>query len=462
MTDVAYPAGLHPPARMPVGGLESAGAALFLAIAVVTFGIGLAPANPSTATIAVLAAAALASAALVPAVERLRVTEALLRWVMSAGIIMASSIMAIVPVLPEPGYRALVIGSGLAGAAALHVGDRWRWPLAGSAFIGHLAAMWWMLAAIPAPPVDVILFQHDGAAALLRGEDPYGLRFPNLYYELPVDYYAPELLDGRELDFGFIYPPLSLLLAIPAYLVAGDVRFGTAAALTISGALIATTRPTTTALGAAMLVIFAPATQVVLYGGWTEPFVAMLLAMTVWFGVRHATSTPIWLGLLVAVKQYVAPILFLGLMLIPAILHPRGISRRLALLIPIVIPLATVLPFAIWDLGAVVHSLVGMHLVQPFRVDALSIPAQMSRWGFDPVSSVLGFALGLAALIGAILWLPRTMTGFSVATAGTLLVFFLFNKQAFLHYYVVVLIALACALAAIPSIRDPELRSTSS
>jgi hypothetical protein len=43
--------------------------------------------------------------------------------------------------------------------------------------------------------------------------------------------------------FGAPYPPLSLLLSSVAEVIAGDVRFAQLIAMTVAGALMASTRP---------------------------------------------------------------------------------------------------------------------------------------------------------------------------------------------------------------------------
>ena len=39
----------------------------------------------------------------------------------------------------------------------------------------------WLLRASPAPHIDVFVFQRDASAALLSGQNPYSMTFPNIY-----------------------------------------------------------------------------------------------------------------------------------------------------------------------------------------------------------------------------------------------------------------------------------------
>jgi hypothetical protein len=239
---------------------------------------------------------------------------------------------------------------------------------------------------------------------------------------------------------------LSLLLAVPGYAIAGDYRYGAAAALAIAALLIAATRPTRFAAGAALLLLFAPMTQQVLYWGWTDPFVIMLLAGTIHVAVRHAVTTPIGLGLLVASKQYMAPLVVLGAVLLRRVRHEVGPSAMVS--VPIIIAAVTIAPFLAWDAAAFLYSTVTVHLLQPFRIDSLSIPAAIARAGFPELPSVLAFVAAGGAFLFVLWRAVRTPSGFCVAAAVLLMVFFLFSKQAFYHYYFLTLAALACGLAA--------------
>jgi hypothetical protein len=417
-----------------------------MTVAIVLLGIGLVPLNPNVATVMVLAAFVVALVGLLVSRARAFVVDgSTLVRVMVAGIIVEGLVLASLPVFQEVGYRVSLVVLALVAAHATLVASRWRWAEVAFALGGHFLVTCWMLASTEVPPIDVILFQQEGSAALIRGVNPFDMRFENIYFGLGTDYYSPELLVGDELAFGFIYPPLSLLLAVPGYVIAGDYRYGAAAAITITVGLVALARPGRVATGAAMLILFAPVTQVVLYWGWTEPFVVVMLAATVFLAVRSSASSLVALGLLIAVKQYCAPILLIGFVLLRALRRSVGPVRML--LVPLGVALATAIPFAIWNLPALLHSTVTVHFIQPFRIDALAVPAQLARAGLEPTPAVLGFLLGVVALGLLVARVPRTVAGLSYATALTLMVFFLFSKQAFLHYYFFVLVALACGIA---------------
>ena len=363
----------------------------------------------------------------------------------------------------------------------------------------HLAMGIWVIRATPMPKVDVQVFQRDASAALLAGTNPYAITFPDVYDgKLPV--YGPGVAEGGRLKFGYPYPPLSLLLALPGHLL-GDFRYAHLLALTLAGGLIAYARPaererktkregnaelrrqrrglnvlvpviptaevdaaaaTARSAAAAALLLFTPRGFFLVEGGWTEPFAILMLAATVFAagrkGMRWAALLPVALGLLLACKQYVvllAPLVLLLPAALPASLPGvRRLNARGAMLLTLALLVAAAvsLPLVLWDVGAFMHSAVTLQFRQPFREDALSylVPWVAAGREMPPVWTCFA-AAGIAALLA--LWrCPRTPAGFAAGVAVVFFAFFATNKQAFVNYYAFVIAALCCALAATPGV----------
>src|SRR6185295_8463076 len=112
----------------------------------------------------------------------------------------------------------------------------------------------------------------------------------------------PGVSVGGRLQFGYPYPPLTLLLTTVAHLL-GDFRYAQLAAMTLAGGLLAFARPGRNALAAAALLLFTPRGFFVLEAGWTEPFAVLFLAATVFALCRAPRWAAIPLGLLLASKQ---------------------------------------------------------------------------------------------------------------------------------------------------------------
>jgi hypothetical protein len=332
----------------------------------------------------------------------------------------------------------------------------------------HLVLGVWILRATPAPGIDVYVFQRDACDALLRGVNPYAITFPDIY-DGKLDVYGPGVVINGRLQFGYPYLPLSLILALPGYLL-GDFRFAQLAAMTFAGALIVYARPrradsvggssivgiggpSARSVAAAAMLLFTPRGYFALEAGWTEPFASLMLAATVFAACRRGRgwsfACAVFFGLLLASKQYLA--LALPLVLLLPTPTVRG-GRYTFCAIAFVIAAVVTLPLATWDLGAFIHSTVTLQFKQPFRPDALSylVPLRETRGILAPTWIPFA-AAGVATLLA--LWrCPRTASGFACAVALVFLAFFATNKQAFCNYYVFVLAAMCCALSAIPGI----------
>lgn len=244
----------------------------------------------------------------------------------------------------------------------------------------HLKMGAWVIAHTPDPYIDVHVFQRDSLAALLAGRNPYAIDFPNLYGD-GTPFYGPGLTANGRALFGYIYPPINLLLALPGHLLAGDHRYSHLVAMTLTGALFAYMRPGVLGNVCAALYLFTPRSFYVLERGWTEPFVVLLLAATVFCACHLPRALPYLFGLFVSAKQYLVLVVPLYALLLPRPLPPWGaLGRRLGgdLLRAASVPVAITLAFFLWSPRGFYHSVVELQFLQPFRKDALSYSASIS------------------------------------------------------------------------------------
>jgi hypothetical protein len=346
-------------------------------------------------------------------------------------------------------FRAgLVLAAGSVGLAVCTCGTR-RTAGIVVMLVAHVLLGAWILRATPHPRVDVHTFQAQAGDALLRGENPYAITFADPNPATSGRFYAPGVSVNGRLQFGYPYPPLTLWMALPAHVLTGDFRWSQLAAMTTAGGLIAFTgRGAMSVLAAAML-LFTPRGFFVLEAGWTEPFVVLLLALTVFLAGRprlgQGLALPVALGLLLASKQY----LVLALPLLPLLW--RDLARAAAwktLAVATTVAGLVSLPLAVWNVPAFLHSAVALQFHQPFRPDALSFLVPASTPTARPPPTWFGFAAVLPVVLLCLRRCPRAPAGFALAVALAFLVFFAFSKQAFCNYYHFVLGGLCCALAS--------------
>ena len=349
----------------------------------------------------------------------------------------------------QPVFAVLLFGvlaCGLLAAVGLAERDplgRARVPLLVAV---HVVLGLYVVHVTPDPWIDVHLFHLESFKDLLSGRNPYGQMRPNIYRAFP--FYAPAVLtaDRAFVKVGFPYPPLQLLLALTAHLVAGDYRYIQTVALSASGLLVALARPTRLAAAAGALFLLTPRLFFVLEGSWTEPMVVFFLSLTLFCALRAPRLLPWALGGLLAIKQYTIVLLPLAPFLLP---QAQRTPRAVALLLAKAVALATAvaLPFFIWSPRGFLNDVLLFEERQPFRPDSLSLMALGWVRGLFVLPPWSCFAfLGALLLAGGFL-AERSARGFAAACALAFGVFFFTAKQSFTNYYLFVLAAGAWALA---------------
>jgi len=307
----------------------------------------------------------------------------------------------------------------------------------------------------PDPNIDVFLYHQKSLEALLKGIDPYAITVPNIYGH--TRFYGEGIVIDGVVNMGFPYPPLSLLLSLPGYLLGGDYRYSNLAALTLSGALMAYSRPGRLSALAAGVFLSTPRVFYVLDLGWTEPHVVLLFAATVFSACRAPRYLPWVLGLLLAVKQHMVFVAPLVVVLLPPPVHWKEVAKVLgkAALLAAVINA----PFVLWNVRAFIDSVIVFHLRQPFRPDSLSYLALFRAVADIQPPSWVGLALMMPASVWAARRAARTPAGFAVAVSFAYLIFFAFSKQAFCNYYFFIVGVMCCSVAA-SRYRDEEISVT--
>jgi hypothetical protein len=345
----------------------------------------------------------------------------------------------------QPFRYGIVVAAMLCGLIAM----RTRWT-AGSlpllALLGvHFALGVWIIHASPDPFIDTYVFQRDSVQALLAGSNPYTITFPNIYKDSA--FYAPGISVNGRLQFGFVYPPLSLLMALPGEVLGGDFRYSQLAAMTIAaGCMIVTGAFNRIAALAAALFLFTPRGFFVLEQCWTEPYVICMVCIVVCTALRMPRTFPYAVGLLLVVKQYT--LLFLPLVfLLPN--GPRSARAAWDFTLRASASAAVVtLPLLLRDPAAFYRSAIILQFNQPFRSDALSFAAIRVAANEAALPEYLPFLLASCAVLLSTWFTPRTAAGFAGAAALVYCLFFAFAKQAFCNYYYLVIGLLCCAIAA--------------
>ena len=313
----------------------------------------------------------------VPAVAARRLERSVFLLLTVVGLLGA---IALVPSrLDGAGRWALVAAVGACGVALVVAAWTERRRLMLVAGIGYVAALA-ISARLAVVHLDVLTF-HDGAArALLHGISPYGITYPNPFDARETQaFYGSGLATPDRILVGYPYPPVSLLLVLPGY-VLGDTRFAMVAAVAVTSLVLhryvsrSAVAPTWLASAAPVLLLMMPGMVYVVRNGWTEPLVLVLLALTVVSARRGWRATPYLLGAFLVTKQYSVLLLPLLWLLVPTARRSTGGVRGFSVLtvltgLVLTLPLAAVDPAGFW------RSIVGIQLEQPLRRDSLSLAA---------------------------------------------------------------------------------------
>ncbi len=302
----------------------------------------------------------------------------------------------------------------------------------------------------PEPRIDVFIIEQDGAAALLRHQNPYTIEYENPYTSDETRKYFG---DARHSLHDYPYPPLSLLLTIPGRLL-GDVRWALLAAqLAIALLLYALARRNAHApwfaLSLAALHLVHPRGPFVIEQAWSDTFSALAFVGLLYFLTTGGKiGAALSLGAFLAVKQY-------GVLLLPLML--KDPARRRAVPWALIIAAAITAPFVLWNPRAFVDDLLLFQLRQPFRPDAMSLTALVAWIAGWQAPGVLALLAAAAATVYA--WKRvATLPSLALGAALVYLWFFLGAKQAFCNYYyfagVLLLGSAACAAPMLSSPRD--------
>jgi len=301
-----------------------------------------------------------------------------------------------------------------------------RWVFAGCvllAFMMRVLIPW----GSPAPIIDVFTMLQESAQHALHGLNPYSTPVSDVYQGSKGGWYY-----GYHL-WGYAYLPANLYAHTLAYAAFGDVRYGYVVAEAVCvGVLWWLGRHAgqgSIAELAVLLFLFHPRGLFTLEQAWTEPLIAMMLALFVWWHQRcpNSLAGAAAYGVMLSLKQY----------LIFFVVHGLMLERRLSRIVTcVVVTLLTVAPFVLLDVHSFWQSAVMFQIKSPFRVDGLTVPALLYRAFGITVNKWPAASVGLVtSLVTFKLFARDGMRGFFFAASLTTLLLFLSSDQAFCNYY---------------------------
>ena len=402
----------------------------------------------------VIAAAATACALLRPGVLpagewAARAERVLVGTLVGAGVVLTA--VRLVPGILGGTPLPAVVAAGAAVVAAGAAVARTHLQVSRGALVcGLVLGLWAVLAValLRSSPanIDVEVYLREGSRVLARGSNPYTMSVPNIYPpDVAAQVYGPGMVVDGRIEWGFVYPPLPLLVAFPAYLL-GDVRYAQLVAMVVTALALWHLAVARIGRTAAVLAVAAIPTVPLLAQAFTEPAsVALLAGAVLALTRRRLVLGAVLLGLLLASKQY-----FVVVLPLVALLRP-WLTRR-SVIAGLAAAALVSLPFVLVDPAAFTEAVTGVQAA-PLRPDSVSLlVAAVGAFSWPPPGTyaVLPVVGGLLTALVLARYAPRTPAAFAAAAGLTLLVTILLSKQAFANYYFMASSALLVAAVAWP------------
>ncbi|MFT3839376.1 MAG: hypothetical protein QM723_20505 [Myxococcaceae bacterium] len=323
--------------------------------------------------------------------------------------------------------------------------DGVKWGRVALFAVAVFAAGYDVIKTSPRPYIDTWVVQQLADQELLAGHDPYET--------VAVRDTGPRAAN----DVPFVYPPTQIYLSLPGWIAAKDVRWGHLSCLLLAGLFLrlivlrSKRNLPSVLIDAPMLFLWMqPKMFFIIEQSWVDPVQVMVICAattahvyqrprlaTVLFGVvLTAKQTMFWLaGLAGSIFGY----------------KPKQ------WLIAGAVGGAAVLPFALWNFGAMKHALFDFVNALPARPDALTFINFLARHVGIEIPPNGAFLMALA-VAGVSAWKLRgSLVKFGVAALATYTIFFVFNRWAFANYYFLLsgLAALTAALALHEGLEAP-------
>lgn len=282
-----------------------------------------------------------------------------------------------------------------------------------------VSAGFWTLHASPQPAIDVYFFFNTSIAHFWNGLNPYAQAMPNIYGST-TSLYAPDLIQGDSLRFGFPYPLGSLLGAVTSNIFFKDYRYGALFFYVAMAGWLGLRGRQDRRI--ALLALFFPRLEFVFEQGWSDDISGALLLGSAVFA-RFAGGGAI-AGLWIASKQYLMPFALPWMCCFQT-------KRRASLICIIISAILYLLPLFNHP-NDYLWSVFGLQFAQPFRPDSLSF---LFGPNYLLIFACIFWLVGIWPRARSMLTTPRfhPTAVFDFIYWG-LWAFFIFNKQSFANY----------------------------
>lgn len=278
-----------------------------------------------------------------------------------------------------------------------------------------------MIFSSPRPWIDVYEMLKNAPLALVKGQNPYSINYKKMYTHLKPDHFA--------------YLPFMFLYTAPFVFLLNDPRWAFVAAQFLTFFLVVKKFPWKNKLLGrqfsyllGLLILFQPLALFMTEQSYTEALILLEITALYYFITQKKQKlSALILGISLATKQYLV-------FALPFLFKNKLLKKRTFMLSFGWFFIFT-LPFLIWNSQDFIHDVVLLQQLFPPRYEGLSFFSFLfHHFGFN-------YSMGLALLIwlglGILIYQKADRRHFNFIFSYTLflLIFFFFNKWAFINYY---------------------------
>ena len=309
--------------------------------------------------------------------------------------------------------------------------------------------------------IDVWVAHQASCQALLAGVNPFAITYPDIYGP-GSPFMPPGAVKDGMVQSGYPYPPLTLIMSLPGYLLAQDVRYMGILSMCATAVFLAVTARGRIGILLGCLLLLMPYSMLLVAFAWTETHILLLLAMFAYCAVHRPRWAPWLFGLFLVSKQHLFVVAPLALLAFP---QPRTFRPILIFALKAILAgVIVTLPWVLWNPAAFDRSVMYLfhgaldQAVVP-RKDAVTFWAAMQHYGFGNLPAIAGVIVLAFVTVWTLLWNWRSRYGIAACVAGislSMLALHSFSRHAFCNHYYFIFGGLLCSVAALAGMQAPS------
>ncbi len=275
-----------------------------------------------------------------------------------------------------------------------------------------------MLISSPHPKIDVFDQLKYGSENIIKGQNPYSQTFPQIY-NYPQNY--------------FPYLPMTAIVVLPFNLLLGDPRFALVAAYIVGAFVLKKIIGKKNVIASELIpliYLFHPQSTFMTEQAWIDPLFFTFFLLFIYYlrDKKNMIFSGLSLGFGIALKQ-TFPLILIFLFACKAI--PKKV-----LLIAIGVFVISILPFFLWNPNDFLNDVFKIHIERRlWWHNSLTLNSFFFSEFKKNINQLFFLAVWAGLLVGILKKGIANFTTLTLAISLWFFAFYLFNYQAYIHYY---------------------------